>query len=226
MRHKRRGFTLVEIMTAVAIIAILAGMLFLGAKHISASARAKKTLVLLKNLENMLTEFESRGGRMDNLTGQYNKPPFNGQEIMPKGVVADDSAYSNTDLNAANGALKHTQNVMLALTSVPENKAILDKLPPETFMKQQGSNQLVPGPILLDAWNSPILFAPGRVSPDVANWGATGMYVTNDPKSPNKSDLSKWKASFQPADGKGLFISAGLDSDFSQGDDNLYSYEK
>ena len=53
MKQKRRGFTLVEILTVVAIIAVLVEMLFLGARYVGASARSRKTQVMLKSLESM-----------------------------------------------------------------------------------------------------------------------------------------------------------------------------
>jgi hypothetical protein len=219
----------VEILAAIAIIAILIGLLYVGAKYIGASSRGRKTQVLLKNLEGMLVEFQSRGGRMEILTDPYNgggsNPTTGNRETMPHGSVEGELAYSNAQLTPA---LKRTQNVMAQLLTVPTNKSILNKLPPEVFMKDPSTNQAMYPPVLLDAWNSPILFAPGRgtLPPADVQWGVAGMYVTGDPNSPSKDNPSTWNAFFKPADGKGMFVSAGEDTDFSKGDDNLYSFEK
>jgi prepilin-type N-terminal cleavage/methylation domain-containing protein len=230
VKQKKRGFTLVEILTTVAIIAILVGLLFLGAKHVGASARAKRTEVTLKSLQGMLTEFESRGGRMDFINKLYpNAPDL--QETMPNQppntVFQGDAAYDPSQMTinpALAPQLARTQAVMRALVSVPENKAILDKLMtnPDNYLKNPPLSaqpkQPLDGPILLDGWGSPILFAPGRMNTLSKKWGATGLTIKGDPATPN--------ASVQPPDGKGMFISAGPDSDFSKGDDNLYTYEK
>jgi type II secretory pathway pseudopilin PulG len=220
----------VEILAAVAIIAILVGLLYKGAKYVGASSRARSTQVTLKTLENLLTEFETRGGRMEILNDQYSGQ--GGQEIMPQGPVVDDFAFSNPQMN---DPLKRTQQVMLQLMTVPENKSIIEKLPQELFLKDPATNLPAPGPILLDAWHSPILFAPGRAStgPGMNTWGAAGMFITNDPNSNDpskpdkgKSDPSIRKAFFKQPNGKGMFVSAGEDTDFSLGDDNLYTFEK
>ncbi len=211
-RKRRSAFTLVEILAAVAIIAILAGLLYLGASQMGRAARERKTQVLLKSLEGMLADFESSGGRMEILTDQYNGQ--GNREAMPAGPVADDFAYSN---GALQPAIKRTQNVMFQLMTLPANRAIITKLPPEVFLKDPATKLPMSPPVLLDSWNSPILFAPGRTSTTPGNnqWGVIGM--TNSVKAPQF---------FQPPNGKGVFVSAGPDTDFSKGDDNLYSFEK
>lgn len=214
-RKRRSGFTLVEILATIAIIAILAGLLYLGAKHVGQSARSRSTQVTLKNLEGMLADFESSGGRMEILTDQYSG--LGNRETMPVGPVVDDFANSNASLNGANGPLKRTQNVMFQLMTLPANKAIINKLSTDVFLKDPITKLPMSPPVLLDAWNSPILFAPGRTSTTPGNnqWGVAGM--VNSVKAPQF---------FQPPDGKGVFVSAGPDTDFSKGDDNLYSFEK
>jgi prepilin-type N-terminal cleavage/methylation domain-containing protein len=212
-RKRRSAFTLVEILATLAIIAILVGLLYLGAKHIGQSARDRSTQVTLKTLEGLLADYEASGGRMEILTDQYN-----GQgnlEVMPAGGVSDDLAYSNAALQPA---IKRTQNVMFQLMTLPGNKSIITKLAPEAFLKDPATKLPMSPPILLDAWNSPILFAPGRTSTSPGNnqWGVSRM-VNSTAQAPQF---------FQPPNGKGVFVSAGPDGDFSKGDDNLYSFEK
>jgi prepilin-type N-terminal cleavage/methylation domain-containing protein len=52
---RRRGFTLVEILVAVTVIAILVGMAFLGFKFVGNSTRSKQTAVTMEQLKSMLS---------------------------------------------------------------------------------------------------------------------------------------------------------------------------
>src|ERR1700679_2257014 len=59
---KYRGFTLLEITMAVAIIAILSALLVYGISHLTASAKANQTSANLQNARNILQEFDSAVG--------------------------------------------------------------------------------------------------------------------------------------------------------------------
>ena len=50
VRRNRRGFTMIEILVVIGIIAALTAMLFLGFKHVSKSGRENQTHVALQNL--------------------------------------------------------------------------------------------------------------------------------------------------------------------------------
>jgi len=106
---------------------------------------------------------------------------------------------------------------MLALSSVPANKSILEKLPPEMFLKDPTTNLTMTGPILLMRGTARfcLLRADLRMQLSMRSGARRGMTIANQTNSV-----------FQPPDGKGMFISAGEDADFSKGDDNLYSHER
>jgi prepilin-type N-terminal cleavage/methylation domain-containing protein len=79
---KRSAFTLVEILTAVAIIAILIGMAVMSYKYVTRNSRADQGRMALEAAKMVLTEFEGAGGSMSYLTGvgglyhvPGNKPP-------------------------------------------------------------------------------------------------------------------------------------------------------
>ena len=59
---KHRGFTVLEVTVAVAIIAILAALLAYGISHLTASAKANSTKIMLQNNRGMLQEFDATVG--------------------------------------------------------------------------------------------------------------------------------------------------------------------
>ena len=59
---KYRGFTVLEITVAVAIIAILASLLVYGISHLTASAKGNSTKLMLQNNRGMLQEFVNTPG--------------------------------------------------------------------------------------------------------------------------------------------------------------------
>ena len=69
--RNRSGFTLVEILVAVGIIAALVAMVFLGFRHVGASARGNRGKASMENLRGMLTEYEHTGAPMDRLYDPY-----------------------------------------------------------------------------------------------------------------------------------------------------------
>lgn len=143
-RRRRGGFTLVEILTAVAIIAILVSMAFLGFKYASAGPKQKLAETTLHNVRGMLAEYESSGGRMKDLLAAYNNtatPPV--AQPLPLTVPNPPEAIDPEDLKKYNlaktpapalGAPYYeiyatAYKVMPRLRAVPANKSVLDALP-------------------------------------------------------------------------------------------------
>jgi hypothetical protein len=74
-----------------------------------------------------------------------------------------------------------------------------------------------PAPVLLDAWSNPIIFVPG-----------SGLLVWSKSQGVQDSSTHIWYVKpflIQSPDHKPFFASAGADGDFSNGDDNIYSFE-
>ena len=225
----RLAMTLVEMLTAIGVIAILISMLVLGINFVSARAKTDKTRTMLQNLRSMMSEFEAKGGTASMIDWPYlTKDPWQviKPEVAPVGKVIEGSSLRHP---AGNPALGRTQAVIGALIAMPSNRKIVDNLPHDVFLMQSGGSQAYKPPLFLDGWGNPIMYAPRRATP-VPN-------PTNPPKDPRPADDKlKWGIEdlvingetgfiLQPADGKGLWISAGPDGDFSTGDDNVYSFE-
>jgi prepilin-type N-terminal cleavage/methylation domain-containing protein len=68
---KRRGFSLIEILLVVAVVAGLAAMLFLGFNHVSQRAKWDATRVTMQTLRAMVTEYETSGGSIDKIERLY-----------------------------------------------------------------------------------------------------------------------------------------------------------
>jgi prepilin-type N-terminal cleavage/methylation domain-containing protein len=77
-------------------------------------------------------------------------------------------------------------------------------------------------PVVLDAWNNPILFVPsGSLGSGVAL--GTGNVIT---PGVGTLEAGNQSAVVNSPDGRPFWASAGPDGDFSKGDDNMYSFEK
>jgi prepilin-type N-terminal cleavage/methylation domain-containing protein len=241
----RRAMTLVEMLTAIGVIAILIAMLLIGINFVSARAKTDKTRTMLQNLRSMMTEFEAKGGRADLIDSRY-RTTSNGWSVIQRVVAPQGKVIEGSSLRDPKPftPLGNTQVVIGTLISVPANRKIIDNLPHDSFLMQPpnptnpGSEQAYKPPLLLDGWGNPILYAPRRATPTPADpnvvpsgprpkdnelqWGVEGLTFRrwNESKKQWEDEPGYF---LQPADGKGLWISAGPDGDFSTGDDNVYS---
>jgi type II secretory pathway pseudopilin PulG len=233
---------MVEILTAVAVIGILAAMFLIGFNKVSAASKEKATRTRMETLRNMLNEFEVKGGRMQLIDDLYPASPAvagwttGSQAVMPKGS-ADEATGNRKNDPDMKKSLDATTRVMHALTAAPGVKSIFDGLPQEAVTRWTVAlpsppappNTSLSAPLVLDAWNNPILYAPRRISPRPADPAAAAPNPANRPTN----DQLKWGAAgltgvvteVKPEDGKGLWVSAGPDEDYSTTDDNLYSYD-
>jgi prepilin-type N-terminal cleavage/methylation domain-containing protein len=198
VRRSRRevGFTLVEVLTAVAIIAVLVALVFLAFKHVGGSAKRNRTAVSLQNLKNMLTEFEHSGGRM----GQIEYADAAG---APNGVYGDlywDSAkklgkplpLDSTSSGVSEGAAGRfgeytirTQRVMRRLLSTPAIKKTFDGLPKDSLLYvqyQSGVKYVVGDEVVVprgkDQYDYYVCnIAPATAAPPGMGWGATDHHT-------------------------------------------------
>jgi type II secretory pathway pseudopilin PulG len=117
---------------------------------------------------------------------------------------------------------------------------------PEPYLDNGNTNWVLdsnPTPILLDAWNNPIIFVPAsgliNVYSNVVKSPPHIDAITALPNSPagpltlnlpmistTPITVDRLLPPLQSPDHRPFFVSAGPDGDLSTGDDNLYSYEK
>lgn len=227
--RRHPGFTLIEVIVAVSIIAILATMLVVGLQVVGASNKEKATRVTLQNAVNLLAEFERSAGTSRMGTGAVHAPDGPVTEGSPQRTAA---------------AIRTTAQAFALLRSVPAVKSAMDQLPPEQLelVEYQTTPTSLSAPILLDAWNNPIIFVPPPYVGTDMNWderyglrnvdsetGETDLRVVN-PGGINVSGRNLYPSKsasnidrlrhFRP-----FFVSAGPDGDFRTHHDNIYSFE-
>jgi prepilin-type N-terminal cleavage/methylation domain-containing protein len=222
---KRRGFSLIEVLLVVAVVAGLAAMLFLGFNHVSQRAKWDATRVTMQTLRAMVTEYETASGSIDKIERLYDskvtpgpapdfKPappefPADFQIRAPSRSVVDDP--SGTDRQ--NKVVLKTRLVMARLLSVPANRAVLDSLPPSTV------ERTADGVVLLDAHRNPIIYVPGH--------GITHVNLQKRSNSNSEQVYEKPNQTITSPDGHhGFWLSAGADARFDRGDDNQSSLDQ
>jgi len=276
--RERKAFTAIELLIAIGIIVILAGMLLLGLKHMVGSTKNNSTQIGLQNARSMMAELETRDTLTNQLGGIY--PTYSTTPIPAPELVTVDAYDSSTTIPQNNGrflapAVLRTQQVMAKLRAMPDNRQLLAKMAPERLLRPQAGGlaygQYAPpttpklltvseqmptppehghpdAPILVDAWNNPIIFVPpaglqvafaydGAKQYAVGEvvGAAGGPYFRNLRGSKGVTavagdDWEQMPPSFTGTvtspDGRPFFASAGPDGNFQSPMDNLYSFEQ
>ncbi len=207
----RRGFTLVEILTAVAILAILISLTIIGLRHIAGGAKQRSTEVALKTLKSMMTEYQVNG----------NDPFFFDSGYTSAQVAAPAGSLQPGTPGYTSPAVTMTRQVLARLRAVTSIKKMLDDLPRD-YIGEETSD----GPIVLDAEKNPIIFVPTS--------GLTGVNLIKKPDGSWQYPASiiaeggreKVKNTTNVPNPHPFWASAGPDGDLSIGDDNSYSFQK
>ena len=255
MRHARRGFTLIEVLVVIGIILVLVGMLVWGFRHVNATAAHKETVVELHVLKGMLADYEKNDGLQGIETYEtapptqfpiYTDPAANINSttntlMWPVVQLADvagdmsDQSVSNKPRYASNAVIR-TRNVTRILLRIPSNRTLVENLPPKRILEPPPSSggappppqPIVNGVVLLDGFAGPIIFVPRgglhvRIK-DPTNPSASGTdYIVRSSGTFLASQLTNHPLT--PAD-RPFFASAGQDSDFTTGEDNIYSFQE
>ncbi len=205
----KRGFTILELLGVMAIIAILASMLFVAARYVTSSAKKNTTRTMLQNLKAFTTEREAALGatrvRQD-IDGIFTTAGAGASDAATIGLV--DKGFNAQRYPVATNAVGATQAVITLLRASPPNAAVLTNLPSKQFLESATNPLVATQPsVLMDGWDYPIIAVP---STGLANVKLNGVAQPNPIRSP---------------DGKPFFASPGPDGSFEKGDDNVYSFE-
>lgn len=154
-RSPSRGFSLIEILVVVGIIAVLISLAVIGFKVVGGAAKGKVTQTSLESGKNLLAEFETTGDKNlfdDATVGTLASSPFRWEPPLTASGLPTDFANVRMcapDVDRTSGALLSTANrfarermlrdetarVIRRLMSNPKNRASIEALPADRVMK-------------------------------------------------------------------------------------------
>jgi len=252
MLTRRKAFTAIELLLVIGVLVILIAIVAWGLKGAGNAGSGNATRTTLANLTNMSEEL-NRKNKFAGFDLIYPPPPAPpvlpmGAETAP-GLVTADSKNSDR----LGPAVQRTAEVMGRITSIPDNKRIMEKFPSDQLLVVPPANPYSGGTVVLDGWKNPILFVPStglaHVQSKMSNTTSGGNYsrgarviyqgeywtaidsTSGSPPGPN------WFAGVRSPDGRPFWASAGPDGAFGSpttgggtktsgdGDDNIYSFE-
>ena len=248
---RRRGFTMIEILIVIGILAVLASIVLVGMRHITGKSKEQQTRMSMQNLRNMLAEYNART-RMKAPREWYAWDQAQGLQL----VKTDQAPFNSPD---------PTVNPACDFWRVPY-RAPLQPPPPNG----NGVALPVPAPASVEDQQ------PDRIGRAVQNTALASLVLVTIPQ--NRTGLQSFKDKLMqlavddtttladerearvPLDawgnpillipGSGLinvtvggqlmgptnpvkaqdnqpfWASAGPDGDFQKGDDNIYSFEE
>jgi prepilin-type N-terminal cleavage/methylation domain-containing protein len=151
-----RAFTMIELLIVIAVIAILATILFLGARGVIGGSKEKATRITLGALQSMLAELDAKtklgkspqawywydNGRIargpdaattiDFWRIPHRIPAGNTDALDAPGLVAGGSAEGDANRNASHQVL-NTQIAMSMLLGLPSNRQALEKISADRY---------------------------------------------------------------------------------------------
>jgi prepilin-type N-terminal cleavage/methylation domain-containing protein len=167
-------------------------------------------------------------------------PPGTAGSCWPV-VYAQDVTGTSTDMGdkAAGSArygtaVQNTLDVSYVLVRIPENltiaQGVQSKRIMEPILPTSGGtvtpNPITQGVILLDGWGNPIIFVPrGGLHVNIKD-PSTGNLVTYVVRSTGSYPVTGSQDPPMTGNERPFFASAGQDGDFTQGEDNVYSFQE
>jgi hypothetical protein len=249
--RRRTGFTTIELLTAISILVILAGMAFIGFRVIGGGGKTRSTKAALDSGRSMMAEIDASGGLANIKSiyqgsgqvaplGAYPAAFPTGTTVptpvpAPQGNVSEDAYSSANTVRYTSDAVVLTQQVMKNLLSAPTNRTILGQLPGDRLFKWRGTAVPPTGGINIvqDPATKQWTVNPAML---VDAWGNPIIYVPPAGLGPItvggntnrvQTSVGIQNVGYTPVvpGASGFWASAGPDGDFRTGDDNVYSFE-
>jgi len=182
MMRLRAGFTMIELMVAIVIIAILAAITLSIGSAVLESADRRKTQDILSLLDAAMTEYEQHVGRpmsygqgdgdaynfytdrpFDEIS-QYDVPVFASSQTQPLGVgFLEDFSVNPGSFGSWEATVKQRAGIQMMdsmlsrLNSVASSKKILARIGSEHWHEATNDAGTVTWKYIADAWSRPII---------------------------------------------------------------------
>jgi prepilin-type N-terminal cleavage/methylation domain-containing protein len=196
----RKGFTLIEILVVIGILALLLGLITMALKKPSNVAKAQLTQTQMATIQSAMDELRRAGG-LDKLPAIA--------LTKTQGVILDKTAWTKSNEDYAT----NTGITGKVLYGIPANKTNFNQLSKDRLIIIPNVNNpnLTDRLFFLDGWSNPILFIPKSGFPL-----PTGQFLTS---------AGTVNAGNVPPNAKAFWMSAGPDGDYSATSDNIYSFQ-
>lgn len=242
-KHLRdQGFTLVEMLIVIGVLAVLIGIAVFGFRVLERGSRQKQTKAALANAASLFAEYEKE-------TALHKQPnDFWKPDVVTKLTTgfdfwkdADPDATGVQQLQAPTGsmdvddnigpdfyreksqAIRNTAVLMRQIETLPAAQRILSQLPSDATMnvyEDVPGHSILIGRVLLDGWNNPIIFVPAMGLGGVRIGDPTDLrdrglnpYVVRSNKIYPATDASLI-TNVTPPNARPFFASAGPDGVF------------
>ena len=246
---RRGGFSLVELLVVIGIIALLTAILTVGITSVRGKIADRSTKTRLEALDAMLAAYAQADAATGGAVGRQGAKrlptvvqPLAGGDFystVDGQVVANAATFSvpavavplaapalTTDLTA-DPASARTQGVLATLLRLPTNQKAFDALPTESKtgpVEPAGSLLNLLTPTATTSPLAPPLLVDAFNHPIlyVPPTGLTGMTYADGSTVTAGAPVGQARA-LVAADGASFWASAGPDGSFAAGDDNVYS---
>jgi type II secretory pathway pseudopilin PulG len=239
---RRRGFTMIELITVIGLVILMIAMLFPTLKYLAHASEVHTTRQMLISAQIMQGNFEQarRPSRDPSTFIFWNTgTPAITVPTYINWCVSWTSQYGTQMSASAIAGFTGAQNpatriavsdvtrvaIMSELYALPDNAKISQQVPARQVLQwasnTAGTNtwsaNSVPNvPVLLDGWGFPIIFVPAG--------GLTNVLVGAQYNSAGLVVGTGTTVTITSPDNRPFWASPGMTGDFSRGDSNLYSF--